>query len=262
VRNNTFNGIEQEFNSEKNSILLRAPPLFPKRRAAAGHSGITYESLHFRSLQSLTSAEGVNGDGEPVDDDDDGGQDGQGDGGKNKVPSGSGAPGSNALKSGKDAGLIADGKGVHTELSGHSVRELLARTGEAVGAVRGNLVGKTEEGKKSDDLGRHNNQERDDEDGAKSSDADKEQDLVAEAVKEVEGVGNKEETRGEQSNENKSLLDLELLVHVGGAELSISLLGGPDDLVVVGSLDVDGLAEHVEVGLRVVVESGRKGSVR
>jgi hypothetical protein len=47
VRNNTFNGIEQEFNSGKNSILLRAPPLFPKRRAAAGHFGITYESLHF-----------------------------------------------------------------------------------------------------------------------------------------------------------------------------------------------------------------------
>ena len=65
VRNNTCNGMEQEFNSEKNSILLRAPPLFPKRRAAAGHFGITYESLHLRSLQSLTSAEGVNGDGEP-----------------------------------------------------------------------------------------------------------------------------------------------------------------------------------------------------
>jgi hypothetical protein len=261
VRNNTFNGIEQEFNSEKNSFLLRAPPLFPKRRAAAGHFGITYESLHFRSLQSLTSAERVNRDGESVDDDDDGSEDGEGDGGKNKVPSGSGAPGSNALQGNRDSSLAVDGDHVLAELSGYSVSELLARTTEAVGAISGDLVGKAEEGKKSDDLSRDNNQESNDEDGAKSSDADEEQNLVAEAIKEVEGVGNKEETCSEQCNEHKSLLDLELLVHARSTELGISLLGSPDDLGV-GALDVKGLAEHVEVGLRVVVERGCQGGIR
>ena len=261
MRNNTFNGIEQEFNSEKNSILLRAPPLFPKRRAAAGHFGITYESLHFRSLQSLTSAEGVNRDGEPVDDDDDGGEDSEGDGGKNKVPSGSGAPSSYALQGDGDRSLVVDGNEVLAELSGNRVSELLARATEAVGAVRGDLVGKTEEGKESNDLGGDNNQESDDENGAKSSDSDEEQDLVAEAIKEVEGVGNKEETCSQQCNEHKSLLNLELLVHAGSAKLSIGLLGGPDDLGV-GVLDVEGLAKHVEVGLRVVVERGCQGRVR
>ena len=119
VRNNTFNGIEQEFNSEKNSILLRAPPLFPKRRAAAGHSGITYESLHFRSLQSLASAEGVNGDGEPVDDDDDGSEDSEGNSGQNEVPAGSGAPVGNLLKRDNSCRFGADGKSGLAELSGH-----------------------------------------------------------------------------------------------------------------------------------------------
>ena len=261
MRNNTFNGIEQEFNSEKNSILLRAPPLFPKRRAAAGHFGITYESLHFRSLQSLASAEGVNGDGEPVDDDDDGSENSEGNSGQNEVPAGSGAPASNLLKGNSDRRFGADDKSGLAELGGHGVSELLARAAEAVGAVRRDLVGKAEEGKEGDDLRGNNDQESDDEDGAKSSDSNKEQDLVAEAVKKVEGVGNKEETRSEQRNEHKSLLDLELLVHIASTELSIGLLSGPDDLGV-GALNVDGLAEHVEVGLRVVVERGCQGGIR
>ena len=136
----------------------------------------------------------------PVDDDDDGGQNGEGDGGKNEEPAGSGAPTSDVLQGDGDGSLGADGDVLLAELGGHGVRELLARAAEAVGAVRGDLVGKAEEGKEGDDLRGNNDQESDDEDGAKSSDSNKEQDLVAEAVKKVEGVGNKEETRSEQRN--------------------------------------------------------------
>ena len=196
----------------------------------------------------------------PVDDDDDGGQNAEGDGGKNEEPAGSGAPASDVLQGDGHGSVGADGDVLLAELGGHGVGELLARAAEAVGVVAGDLVGQAEEGKEGNDLRGDDDQKSDDEEGAESGDADEEEDLVAEGIKEVQGVGNKEKTRDEQGDEHERLLDLELLVHVGRAELSIGVLGGANNLGV-GGLGLNGLAVHVEIGLRVVVEGRRQGGV-
>jgi len=150
-------------------------------------------------LQSLTGADGVNGDGVLVQSHDDGEHDGDGDAGKGKVPAGSGAP-SNVTSDGDAAG---DGD------TGLRVNKLEAGATNAVGDIGSKGLSDSSPSQESNDNRDNNQNAGNNDDVAQESGTDGEDELVTESSKEVHEENDGQQGRNDQSNEGKRLGQLD-----------------------------------------------------
>lgn len=169
----------------------------------------------FSCLESLTDGDGVNGDGELVDHDDDGEHNGDGDAGKVEVPASNGAPvpGHEDLTSDSGAGK-GDGGGSEGLLGG--IGDAAAVSLLASRLVVGEGVVDADEAKEGDHQGDEDEGGDDEEGHAEHVHAEEEEELVADSAGKADHQEDGEEAREDEGDEDESLEELGSAPHGGG----------------------------------------------
>jgi len=158
-------------------------------------------------LQSLSDGDGVNGDGELVDHNDDHEHDGEGDASEDQEPTSDGSPkareddvsgGGNSVDGHRSSSEVLPG------VVGNAVAESLGASGNVVG---GGVV-KSEESEKGDEESSEDDRGHDDEGDAENVHAEPEEEAVADGAGEAEGKENTGEASDEEGQEDEGLDEL------------------------------------------------------
>mmetsp|Transcript_135819 Transcript_135819/g.202016 ORF Transcript_135819/g.202016 Transcript_135819/m.202016 type:complete len:271 (+) Transcript_135819:89-901(+) len=159
-------------------------------------------------LQSLANADGVDGDGELVHNDNEENQDGEGDAGQDDEPASGGAP---RLGGGDDNGdgRAAAGKGLLPVLVVDLILEAAAVAELAGGDVVGEGISEAKEAEERSHDGDDHDEHQREKDNAEDGHAGDEQELVADGGREQEGEHQQEETRDDQGDQGESLSESE-----------------------------------------------------
>jgi len=206
-------------------------PLFtvihPSTRKKDDPVQLTASNLNL--LQSLTGADGVDGDGVLVQSHDDGEHNGDGDAGQGKVPASLGAP----------SNVTGDGDAIGDGNTGLRVNKLEAGATDAVGDIGRKGLSDASPSQESNDNRNNNQKAGHNDDVAQEGGTDGKDELVTESGKEVHEENDGQQGRDDQSDENERLGQLDDAE--AGRTVNIESEGVGLDLVVADGLGGDTL---------------------